>query len=85
VLILKDLEKLDGGTANMGNVQAERSWKQHWWSAEKLHGRTGSDGINAAREEWEEGKQFEAAKQRAQVRIACGYELVKRFAGNGEI
>jgi hypothetical protein len=69
----------------MGNVQAERSWKQYWWSAEKLYGRTGSGGVGAGHLAKVEGKQFEAANLRAQVRIACGYEVVKRFTGNGEI
>ena len=85
MLILKDLEELEDGTANMGNVQVETSWRQYWWSAEKLYGRTGSGGVNAGCVDRLEGKQFEAAKLRAQVRIACGYELVKHFAGNGEI
>jgi len=62
VLILKDLEKLEDGTEKMGNVQAERSWKQYWWSAEKLHGRTRPSGVNVGNVDRVEGKQFEAAK-----------------------
>ena len=69
----------------MENFQAEGKWTQGGRSAGKLPGRTGSGGINAGHGDREKRKRFEAAKWRAQGRIARGCELVKRFAGNGEI
>jgi len=62
VLILKDLEKLEDGTAKMGNVQAETSWRPYWRSTEKLHGRARSGGVSAGYLAKVEGKQFEPAK-----------------------
>jgi len=85
VLILKSLGKLENRTGKMGNLQSEERWPQSGRNTEQLLGRTGSVGVNAGHKDREEGKQFEAAKWRAQDRIARGYELVKRFAGNGEI
>ena len=85
MLILKDLEKQENGTAKMENFQAGGRWTQGGRIAEKLPGRKGSGGVNPGHVDKEEGKQFEAAKWRAQGRIARGYELAKRFAGNGEI
>jgi len=69
----------------MENFQAEGKWTQGGRSAGKLPGRTGSSEVNPGHVDKGEGKQFEAAKWRAQGRIALGCELVKRFAGNGEI
>ena len=85
MLILKDLERLENGTAKMGNFQSEGKWPQRGRSAGKLPGGTGSSGVNPGHVDGEEEKQFEAAKCRAQGRIARGCELVKRFAANGEI
>src|SRR5712664_488656 len=42
-------------------------------------------GASAGRGDKEENEQVEYVKWRAQGRIARGCELVKRFAGNGEI
>ena len=69
MLILKDLERLQNGTAKMENFQAGGRW---------------SSGVNPGHVDREEGKQFEAAKWRAQGRIVRGCEQVKRFAGNVE-